>query len=161
MIFPVVMYGCESWTVRKAESRRTYAFKLWCWRRFLRVPCTARKSNQKEMAIHSRTIAWKIPGTEEPGRLQSMGSQRVGHDWTTSLHFTSILKEINPEYSLKGLMLKLKPKYFGYLIQRTDSLEKTWCWERLKAKGEQGGRGWDSKVASPTWWTWIWVNSGR
>ena len=83
MVFPVVMYGCESWTVKKAEHWRIDAFVLWCWRRLLRVPWTARRSDQ------------------------------------------SILKEINPEYSLKGLILKLKLQYFGHLIQRTDSLEKT------------------------------------
>ena len=83
MVFPVVMYGCKSWTVRKAERRRIHAFELWCWRRFLRVPWTARRSKQ------------------------------------------SILKEISPEYSLEGLMLKLKLKYFGHLMQRVDSLEKT------------------------------------
>ena len=83
MGFPVAMYGCESWTVKKDEHQRIDAFELWCWRRFLRVPCTARRSNQ------------------------------------------SILKEISPEYSLEGLMLKLKPQYFGHLMRRTDSLEKT------------------------------------
>ena len=83
MVFPVVMYGCESWTIKEAEPRRIDAFELWCWRRFLRVPWTARRSNQ------------------------------------------SILKEISPEYSLEGLMLKLKLQYFGHLMQRTDSLEKT------------------------------------
>ena len=83
MVFPVVMYGCESWTIKKPEHRRVNAFKLWCWRRFLRVPWTARKSNQ------------------------------------------SILKEISPEYSLEGLMLKLKLQYFGHLMRRTNSLEKT------------------------------------
>ena len=83
MVFPVVMYGWESWTVKKAERRRIDAFELWCWRRLLRVPWTARRSNQ------------------------------------------SILKEISPEYSLEGLMLKLKLQYFGHLMQRTDSLEKS------------------------------------
>ena len=83
MVFPVVMYGCESWTVKKAERRRTDAFELWCWRRLLRVPWTARRSNQ------------------------------------------SILKEINPGISLEGLMLKLKLQYFGHLMGRVDSLEKT------------------------------------
>ena len=83
MVFPVVMYGCESWTVKKAESRRIDAFELWCWRRLLRVPWTARRSNQ------------------------------------------SILKQISPGCSLKGLMLKLKLQYFGHLMQRVDSLEKT------------------------------------
>ena len=83
MVFPVVMYGCESWTVKKAERQRIDAFELWCWRGLLRVPWTARRSNQ------------------------------------------SILKEIIPEYSSEGLMLKLKLQYFGHLIQRADSLEKT------------------------------------
>ena len=83
MVFPVVMYGCESWTVKKAERRKIDAFQLWCWRRFLRVPWTARRSNQ------------------------------------------SILKEISPGCSLEGLRLKLKLQYFGYLMQRTDSFEKT------------------------------------
>ena len=83
MVFPVVMYGCESWTVKKSERRRINAFELWCWRRLLRVPWTARRSNQ------------------------------------------SILKEISPGISLEGLMLKLKLQYFGHLMQRVDSLEKT------------------------------------
>ena len=83
MVFPVVMYRCESWTTKKAECSRSNAFELWCWRRLLTVPWTARRSNQ------------------------------------------SILKEINPEYSLEGAMLKLKLQYSGYLTQRTDSLEKT------------------------------------
>ena len=83
MIFPVVKYGCESWTIKKAECQRIDVFELWCWRRLLRVPWIARRSNQ------------------------------------------SILKEISPEYSLEGLMLKLKLQYFGHLMQRTDSLEKT------------------------------------
>ena len=83
MVFPVAMYGCESWTIKKAEHQRVDAFELWCWRRLLRVPWTARRSNQ------------------------------------------SILKEISPEYSLEGLMLKLKVQYFGHLMRRTDSLEKT------------------------------------
>ena len=82
MVFPVVMYGCESWTIRKAEHQRIDAFELWCWRRLLRVPWTARRSNQ------------------------------------------SILKEISPEYSSEGLMLKLKLQYFGHVMQRTDSFEK-------------------------------------
>ena len=83
MVFPVVMYGCESWTIKKAEHQRIDAFELWCWRRLLRVPWTARRSSQ------------------------------------------SILKEINPEYSLEGLMLKPKLQYFGHLMEKTDSLEKT------------------------------------
>ena len=118
MVFPVVMYGCESWTVKKVESQRIDALELWCWRRLLRVPCTARRFNQ------------------------------------------SILKEISPEYSLEGLMLKLKLQYFGHLMGRTDSLEKTWCWERLKTRGEGDDRRWDGWMASPIQWTWVWVNSG-
>ena len=118
MVFPVVMYGCESWTIKKTESQRIDAFELWCWRRLLRVPWTARRSNQ------------------------------------------FILKEISPEYSLEGLMLKLKLQYFGYLMQRADSLEKPWCWERLKAGGEGDDRGWDGWMASLTWWTWFWASPG-
>ena len=96
MVFPVVMYGCESWTVKEAESRRIDAFELWRWRRLLRVPWTARRSNQ------------------------------------------SILKEISPDYSLKGLMLKLKLQYFGHLMQRTDSLEKTLMLGKIEGGKEKG-----------------------
>ena len=97
VIFPVVMYGCESWIIKKAEHRRIDAFELWFWRRLLRVPGTARRSNQ------------------------------------------SILKEISPGCSLEGLKLKLQ--YFGYLMRRVDSLEKTLCWEGLGAGGEWDDRG--------------------
>ena len=100
MVFPVVMYGCENWTVKKAECWRIDTFELWCWRRLLQVPWTARRSNQ------------------------------------------SILKETGPGCSLEGLMLRLKLQYFGHLMQRADSLEKT-CWEGLGAGGEGDGRGWD------------------
>ena len=93
MVFSVVMYGCESWTIKKKECQRIDAFELWCWRRFLRVPWSERRSNQ------------------------------------------SILKEINPEYSLEGLMLKPKLQYFGHLMQRTDSFEKTLMLENI-----EGGR---------------------
>ena len=96
MVFPVVMYGCESWTIKKAEHQRTDAFKLWCWRRLLRVPWTERRSNQ------------------------------------------SILKEINPEYSLEGLMLKLKLQYFGHLMRRTDLLEKTLMLGKTEGKKRRG-----------------------
>ena len=96
MVFPVVMYGCESWTVKKAECWRIDAFELWCWRRLLRVPWTARRSNQ------------------------------------------SVLKKINPEYSLEGQMLKLKLQYSGYLMQRTDSLEKTLMLGKIKGRGRRG-----------------------
>ena len=117
MIFPVVMYGCESWTIKKAECQRIDAFEVWCWRRLLRVPWTAKRSNQ------------------------------------------SILKEISPEYSLEGLMLKLKRQYFGHLMWRTDSLERPWCWERLKEMGMTGDD--DGWMASLTQWTWVWASCGR
>ena len=117
MVFPVVMYGCESWTVKKAERWKIDAFELWCWRRPLRVPWTARRSNQ------------------------------------------SILKEISPGCSLEGLMLKLKLQYFGHLMRRIDSLEKTLMLEGLGVGGEGDNRGWDGWMALPTQWTWVWVNS--
>ena len=96
MVFPVVMYGCESWTVKKAEHQRIDASELWCWRRLLKVPWTPKRSNQ------------------------------------------SILKEISPEYSLEGLMLKLKLQYFGHLMRRTDSLEKTLMLGKIEG-GRRGG----------------------
>ena len=96
MVFPVVMYGCESWTTKKAEHQRIDAFELWCWRRLLRVPWTARRSNQ------------------------------------------SILKKISPEYSLEGLMMKLKFQYFGYLMRRADSLEKTLMLGKIEGRERRG-----------------------
>ena len=96
MIFPVVMYGCESWTIKKAECQRIDAFEVWCWRRLLRVPWTARRSNQ------------------------------------------SILKEISPEYSLEGLMLKLKLQYFGHLMRRAGSLEKTLMLGKIEGRRRRG-----------------------
>ena len=117
MVFPVVIYGCESWNVKKAECWRIDAFELWCWRRILSVPWTARRSNQ------------------------------------------SILREISPGCSLEGLILKLKLQYFGHLMQRVDSLEKTLMLGRFGA-GEGDDRGWDGWMTSLTWWTWVWVNSG-
>ena len=113
------MYGCESWTIKKAESWRIDAFELWCWRRLLRVPWTARRSNQL------------------------------------------ILKEISPEYSLEGLMLKLKLQYFGHLMQRADSLEKTLMLGKIEGRRRRGNRGWDGWMVSLTQWTWVWANSGR
>ena len=107
MVFPVAKYGCESWTTKKAERRRIDAFELWCWRRLLRVPWTARRSNQ------------------------------------------SILKEISPGCSLKGLMLKLKLQQFGHLMRRADLTKRPWCWESLKA-GEGDYRGWADWMASLT-----------
>ena len=118
VVFPVVMYGCESWTVKKAERRRIDAFELWYWRRLLRVPWTARRSNQ------------------------------------------SILKEISPGCSLEGLMLKLKLQYFGHLMRRADSFEKTLMVGKTRAGGEGNARGRDGWMASLTQWTWVWVNSG-
>ena len=96
MVFPVVMYGCESWTIKKAEHQKIDAFELWCWTRLLRVPCTARRSNQ------------------------------------------SILKEISPGISLEGLMLKLQLQYFGHLMQRVDSLEKTLMLGGIRGRKRRG-----------------------
>ena len=108
MVFPVVMYGCDSWTVKKAECRRIDAFKLWCWRRLLRVPWTARRSNQ------------------------------------------SILKEISPGCSLEGLMLKLKLQYFGHLMQRANSLEKTLMLGKIEGRRRRGQQdemvGWHHRL---------------
>ena len=98
MVFPVIMYGCESWTIKKAECRRIDAFELWCWRRLLRVPWTARISNQ------------------------------------------SILKEISPECSLEGLLLKLKLQYFGYLMRRVDSFDKTLMLGKIEGERRRGRR---------------------
>ena len=116
MVFPVVTYGCESWTINKSECRRR---ELWCWQRLLRVLWTTRRSNQ------------------------------------------SILMKISPGGSLEGLMLKLKLQYFGHLMWKADSLEKPWCWERLRAGGKGDDGGWDGWMASPTQWTWVWVDSRR
>ena len=99
MVFPVVMYGCESWTIKKAECPKIYAFELWYWRGLLRIPWTSRRSNQ------------------------------------------SILKEINPEHSLAGLMLKLKFQYFGHLMQNTNSLEKILKLGKIEAGGEESYKG--------------------
>ena len=113
----VVMYPCESWTIKKAEHKGINAFELWCWRRLLRVHYTARRSDQ------------------------------------------SILKEINPEDSLKGLTLKLKPQYSHHWYKELTHWERPWSWEKLKAR-EEGDRGWDGWIASLTQWTRVWANSG-
>ena len=117
MIFPIVIYRWESWTIRKAECQRIDAFELWCWRRLLRVPWTARRSNQ------------------------------------------SILKEINPEYSLEGLMLKLKLQYFGHWWKELTHWQRHWCWETLRAGREESDREWDGCIASQTQRTWVCINS--
>ena len=116
MVFPVVMYGCESWTIKKAARWRIDAFELWCWRRLFMVPWTARRSNQ------------------------------------------FILKDISPQCSLEGLMLKLKLQYCGHLMQRLDSLEKTLMLGGIGV-GEGDDREWDGWMASSIPWTWVWVNS--
>ena len=118
MIFSVVTYGCESWTIKKAEHRRTDALELWCWIRLLGVPWRARRSNQ------------------------------------------SILKEISPEYSSEGLMLKLKLQYLATWCEELTHWKRPWFWERLKVGDEGDDRGWDGWMASLTQWTWVWVNSG-
>ena len=120
--FPTVsnshVYGCESWTIKKAEHWRIDASQLWCWRRLLRLPWTARRLNQ------------------------------------------SILKEISPEYLLKGLMLKLKPWYFGHLMERPDSFEKTLMLGKTEVRKRRGRQRMRWLMASLTQWTWVWVNSG-
>ena len=114
MVFPVVMYGGESWT---AERRRIDACKLWCWKRLLRVPWTARISNQ------------------------------------------SILKEINPEYSLEGLSWSWNSNPLATWYEELTHWKRPWSWERLKVGGEGDNRGWAGWMTSPTQWTWVWVNS--
>ena len=111
------MYGCESWTVKKAEHRRIDAFELWCWRRLLRVPWTERRSNQ------------------------------------------SSLEEISPGCSLEGMMLKLKLQYFGHLMRSADTLEKTLMLGGIGGRRRRGRQRMRWLVASPTLWTWVWVNS--
>ena len=123
-VFPVVMYRCESWTIKKAECWRIDAFELWHWRRLLRVPWTARRSNQSILQeispeyygnpLQYSCLENSIDGG--PWWATVMGSQRIRNNWVTSLSFV---------HSLEGLMLKLKLQYFGHLMQRTDSLEKT------------------------------------
>ena len=119
LVFPVVMYECESWTIKKDEHERIDAFELWCWTRLLRVPWTAKKANK------------------------------------------SILKEISPEYSLEGQMLKPKLQYFGHMMWRMDSFEKTLILGKIEGGwGEKGEKEWDGWMASLTQWTWVCVNSG-
>ena len=117
MVSPVVMYGCETWTIEKAERRRIDAFELWCWRRLLSVPWTARRSNQ------------------------------------------SIQKEINPEYSLEGLMLSWNSNTLATWCEELTHWQRPWCWEGLKAGGGDD-REWDGWMVSPTLWTWVWEGSG-
>ena len=118
VVFPVVMYVCESWTIKKAECRIIDAFEMWCWRRLLWVPGTARRWNQL------------------------------------------ILKKISAEYSLGGLMLKLKLQYLATWCEELTHWKRLWCWERLKTGGNGVNRGWDGWRASLTWWTWVWTSSG-
>ena len=117
MVFPVVMYGCENWSIKKALRWRIDAFELWCWIRLLRVPWIARKPNQ------------------------------------------SILKEISPEYSFEGLILKLKLQYFGHLMQRTNSLEKTLMLGKTEGRRRRGRQRMSCWMASLTRWTWVWASS--
>ena len=117
IVFPIVLYGCECWTVKKAEHRRMDVFELWCWRRLLRVPWTARRSNQ------------------------------------------SILKEISPGCSFVGLMLKLNSNTLATSCKELTHWKRPWCWEGLGAGAEGDDRGWDGWMASPTQWTWVWIDS--
>ena len=117
MVFPVVMYECESWTIKKAELRRIDVFELWCWIRLLRVPWTARRSNQ------------------------------------------SILKEISPNIHWKDWCWSWNSNTLTIWCKELTDLKRPWCWERLRAGGEGDDRGWNGWMASPTQWTWVWVNS--
>ena len=119
MVFPVVMYGYESWTIKKAECQRIDAFELWCWRRLLRIPWTARRSNQ------------------------------------------SILKEISPGCSLEGLKQSWNSNTLATSCKELTHWKRLWCWEGLGAGRKGDDRGWDGWMASPTRWTWDWVNSGN
>ena len=118
VVFPVVMYRCESWTIKKAECQRIDGFEPRCWRKLL-------------SPLDSKEV--------KPVNL-----------W-----------EIDPGYSLEGLMLKLKLQHFGHLMQRLTHWKRPWCWERLMAGGEEGNRGLDGWMAIPTPWTWVWANSRR
>ena len=117
-VFPVVRYGCENWTIKKAKHQRIDAFELWCWKRLLRVPWTARRSNQ------------------------------------------SILKEINPEYSLEGLILKLKLQYFGHLMPIADSLEKSLMLGKIEGRRRRGHQRTRLLMLSSIQWTWTWAKFG-
>ena len=112
MVFPVVMYGCESWTIKKAERQRIDAFELWCWRRLLRVPWTEKRTNQSTLNIH-----WK--------------------DWCWSWNVIILVT----------------------WCEELTHWKRPWCWERVRT-GEEDDRGWNGWMASPTWWTWVWTNSG-
>ena len=117
MVFPVVTYGCESWTIKKAERQRIDAFEVWCWRRLLRVPWTARRSNQSTLKEISLGVHWK--------------------DWCWSWNSNTL----------------------ATWCKELTHLKRPWCWERLRA-GEGVDRGWDGWMASPTEWTWVWVDPG-
>ena len=118
MVFLVVVHGCESWTIKKSEHQRTDAFELRCWRRLLKISCTARRSNQ------------------------------------------SILKELSPEYSLQGLMVKLKLQYLATWCEELSHLKRPWFERKDCRREEKVMTGWDVWMASPTQWIWVWVNSG-
>ena len=117
MVFPVVMYGCESWTIKKADLWRIDAFELWFWRRLLKVPWTARRSNQSILRKSVLNIHWK--------------------NWYWSWNSNTL----------------------ATWYEELTHLKRPWCWERLKAGGEGDARGWNGWIASPTQWTWVWVNS--
>ena len=142
MIFPVVMYGCESWTVKKAERQRIDAFELWCWRRLLRVPWTARRSNQ----VHSEgDQPWDFFGKAEHQRIDAFElwcwRRLLRVPWTARRSNQSVLKEISPGCSLEGMMLRLKLQYFGHLMQRVDSLEKTLMLGGIGGRSRRGRQG--------------------
>ena len=118
MVFPVIMYGCESWAIKEVECRRMDAFELWCWRRLLRVPWTERRSNQSILKDIILGAHWK--------------------DWCWSWNSNTL----------------------ATWCEGLTHLKRPWCWERLRVGGEGDNRGWDGWMASPTWWTWVWADSG-
>ena len=118
MVFPMVMYGCESWTIKKTERQRIDAFKLWCWRRLLGVPWTERRSNQSILKEIILSVHWK--------------------DWCWSWNSNTL----------------------ATWCEELSHWKRPWCWERLRSGGEVDGRGWDGWMASPSQWTWVWVDSG-
>ena len=200
MVFSVVMYGCEIWTIKKAEHQKIDTFELWWWRRLLRVPWIARRSNQlilKEInseysleelmlklqyfghlmgrtdSLGKTLMPGKIEGKRRRGWQVGWHHQLDGHeseqalgvgDGQGSLVCCNLwgCKELDMTERLNRteLMLKLKLQYFGHMIWRTDSFDKTLMLGKIEGRRRRGHRGWDGWMASPTWWAWVWASSG-